>query len=567
LRIEAAAPADDLLPWLKDYPAGIDWHLTLPEMPLPYLFRVSAARFPDAPCLDFLSKRWTYGRVSQLVSRAAKGLAALGVTKGKRVALLLPNTPYYVILYYAVLEAGGTLVNVNPLYTPAEIRHLVQDSGAELVATLDLKAVYDKAAPLADGTARLIVCRMAEILRLATRVPFTLLKRGDRGRVPHDDRHIDFAALVDNDGRFVPPEIEPAADVALLQYTGGTTGTPKGAMLTHANLIANALQCLHWYKGMMPAQERFIGVLPFFHVFAMTAVLNVGIAAAAEITLMPRFTLDDLLATIRRKRPTTLAGVPTLFSAIANDPRARQIDLSSIHFAISGGAPLPVEIKAKFEALTGCTLVEGYGLSETSPVLACNPIAATNKPGSVGVPVPRTMIRILSTDDPANVMAIGERGEIAVKGPQVMAGYWNNPVETAANLKDGWFRTGDIGYLDQDGYLFIVDRIKDVIIAGGYKIYPRNVEEAIYQHPAVAECIVIGVDDPYRGQTVKAYVALAVGQTLDEATLLAFLKDKLSPIEMPKQIEFRASLPKTLIGKPSKVALLEEERRRAAGKG
>lgn len=556
----------DARPWLAHYPQGIDWDAEIPEMSLPQLFRVSAARYPAAPCLDFLGKRATYGEVSELVSRAAKGLHELGVAKGTRVALMLPNTPYYVIAYYAVLEMGGIIVNINPLYSEPEIKHLVEDSGAEIVVTLDLKALYDKVAPLVGRTLlrKIIVCRMAELLGLAKRLPFAILQRKQLARAPHDSGHVGFGQLIDNDGLFVPAEIDPRADLALLQYTGGTTGTPKGAMLTHYNLVANAGQCLRWYRNVSPGRRRFIAVLPFFHVFAMTTMLNVGLAEAAELTLLPRYTLDTLIAAIRRKRPTAIAGVPTLFSAICNHPKADQIDFSSLDFCISGGAPLPVEVKTKFEALTGCTVVEGYGLSETSPVVACNPLVGVNKAGSVGVPLPATLIRIVEPGDPERVLPQGDRGEVTVKGPQVMAGYWNHPTETAAALHDGWFRTGDVGYLDEDGYLFIVDRIKDVIIASGYKIYPRNVEEAIYQHPDVAECIVIGVPDSYRGQTVKAYISAAAGRQLTEQDILAFLKTKLSPIEMPQDIEFRASLPKTLIGKPSKLALVQEEARRAA---
>jgi long-chain acyl-CoA synthetase len=335
-------------------------------------------------------------------------------------------------------------------------------------------------------------------------------------------------------------------------------------MLTHQNLTANTLQCLRWFPGMRPGQECALAVLPFFHVFAMTVAMNLSIACGTEIVLLPRFEIKSLLAAIRRKRPTTMPGVPTLFTAVYAQAAARHVDLTSIKSCISGGAPLPLEIKGKFEAATGCTLVEGYGLSETSPVVACNPLKGTNKPGSVGLPLPDTIVEIVSLDDPTRLVAPGERGEVTVRGPQVMAGYWRKADATAAVFSGGRLRTGDVGYLDADGYLFLVDRIKDIIIAGGYKIYPRNIEEAIYQNPKVAECIVLGIADPYRGQTVKAYVACTAGAQLDEKELLAFLKTRLSPIEMPKVVEFRAALPKTLIGKPSKKALVEEEAERQA---
>jgi long-chain acyl-CoA synthetase len=566
-----ALKADTEQPWLKAYPPGIDWHARFAEAPLYRFLETSVARFPDNPCLDFLGKRYTYADVGALARRAAKGFAALGVGKGTRVGLMLPNSPYYVVAYYAILMAGGTVVNLNPLYAPPEVRHLVEDSGAEIMLTLDLPAHYRMLAPLLGNTClrKIVLCPMADILPSAKSALYRLLKRGDMAAWPRDAAHLAFADLTANDGAFTPVAVEPARELAVLQYTGGTTGVPKGAMLTHQNLVANARQCLAWFPTMEPGRERVLAVLPFFHVFAMTVALNFAIAAGAEIILLPRFEIKTLLAAIRRKHPTTMPAVPTLFTAILSTPGIDRTDLTSIKSCLSGGAPLPVEVKHKFEAMTGCTVVEGYGLSETSPVAAANPLQGVNKAGSVGLPVPGTTIEIASLEEPARLLPQGERGEVVISGPQVMAGYWHQPEATAAVLNAGRLRTGDVGYLDADGYLFLVDRIKDIIIAGGYKIYPRNVEEAIYQHPKVAECIVLSVDDPYRGQTVKAYVAPAPGQTLDEKELIAFLKDKLSPIETPKLFEFRASLPKTLIGKPSKKALVEEEaaRRKAAAAG
>ncbi|MGO8919390.1 MAG: long-chain-fatty-acid--CoA ligase [Stellaceae bacterium] len=554
-------------PWLKAYPPGIDWHARFADEPVYQLLEDSVRRYGDRPCLDFLGKAYSYADVGALVRRAAKGFAALGVKHGTRVGLMLPNCPYYVIAHYAILAIGGTVVNLNPLYAPPEVRHLVEDAGIEVMLTLDLKAHYAMLAPLLgpSGIRKIVLCPMADILPWGKSLLYRLLKRADMARAPRDDAHLTFADLTANDGAFAPVPIEPARDLAVLQYTGGTTGVPKGAMLTHRNLVTNARQCLAWFPDMEPGRERILAVLPFFHVFAMTATMNFGIASGSEIILLPRFEIKTLLAAIRRKRPTTMPGVPTLFTAVYTDPAAGKIDLSSIKFCISGGAPLPLEVKHKFEAVTRCTVVEGYGLSETSPVVACNPLRGVNKPGSVGLPVPGTIVEIASLDDPERLAPQGERGEVVVRGPQVMAGYWRKPQATAEVLRDGRLRTGDVGYLDPEGYLFLVDRLKDIIIAGGYKIYPRNVEEAIYQHPKVAECIVLSVADAYRGQTVKAYVAPVAGASLDEAELRAFLRDKLSPIEMPKLFEFRSSLPKTLIGKPSKKALIEEEARRAAG--
>jgi long-chain acyl-CoA synthetase len=551
------------------YPPDVDWAAPLPAQPLDWLLDDAVSRFAERPCLDFLDRKYSFRQIGELVARAAKGLGALGVVKGTRVGLFLPNTPYYVICYFAVLKAGGTVVNFNPLYAAKEVRHLIGDSGAEIMVTLDLALLYPAVASMigTGNLRRIVVCPMAGILPFPKNILFRLFRRREVASWPRDAAHVAFRSLVDNDGVSQPVVVDPRRDIAVLQYTGGTTGTPKGAMLTHYNLVANALQCRLWFHGTEEGGERVLAVLPFFHVFAMTSAMNFSFAVGAEIIMLPRFELKTLLRTIARKKPTIFPGVPTIYTAINNSKETPNYDLSSIKSCISGGAPLPVEVKASFEKLTGCIVVEGYGLSETSPVVACNPFGAVNKPGSVGLPIPGTTIEIVALDEqPARLLATGERGEICVRGPQVMAGYWGKPVETAQVIVDGRLHTGDVGYLDADGYLFLVDRIKDVIIASGYKIFPRNVEEAIYQHPAVAECIVIGVPDPYRGQTVKAFVVRAVGQELSEATLLAFLADKLSPMEMPKQVVFRDTLPKTAIGKLSKKDLVEEETRRAAAR-
>jgi long-chain acyl-CoA synthetase len=551
-------------PWLKSYPVGIDWHTDYAGRPLHELILDAAAAHGDKPCLDFMGRAYSYREIGGLVRRAAKGFAANGVTKGTRVALLLPNSPTYVICYFAVTMIGGTVVNLNPLYTAGEIRHLVEDSGAELLVTLDVKQLYVLAAPLLDdGTLKkLAIQRMADILPPVKGLLYRLFRRGDTARWTPDARQVDFHDLCANDGTVAPAPIDPERDVAVLQYTGGTTGVPKGAMLTHRNLWANTQQCLTWLQQMPGGIERVLCVLPFFHVFAMTGAMNIGIACGAELLLMPRFTIDDLFALIERKRPTYLPGVPTLYTAIYNHPKAKSVDLSSIKICVSGGASLPLEVKTKFEAATGCKLMEGYGLSETSPVLTINPLDAA-RAGSAGLPVPGTAIEITSTEDALTVLPQGERGEICARGPQVMPGYWHKEVETRTVMAGGRFHTGDVGYLDADGYLFIVDRIKDIIIASGYKIYPRLIEEALYQHPKVAQAIVIGVPDQYRGQTVKAVVQPRAGETITEAELLDFLKDKVSPIERPRVIEFRDSLPMTPIGKPDKKALLKEEAAKA----
>ena len=547
-------------PWLRTYPDDVDWHAEIPERSLVALFDDAVARYPDRPCLDFLGKRQTYRQVGEMVDRAAKGLQDLGLGAGDRVGLFLPNIPYFVVSYYAILRIGGVVVNFNPLSADAEVAGQIEDSGVETIVTLDLKALYDKVARMFDraGLRRIVVCGMAGALPPVKRVLFSLLKSSEVASIPADSRHVRFADLLAKGDTPSPITVKPG-DLAVLQYTGGTTGLPKGAMLSHGNLFANTVQSALWFVGARPGQEVMLGVLPLFHVFSMTVVMNLGLYSGAEIVLLPRFQLDQLLKTIDRRKPTLFAAVPTIYSAINAAGGSGRYNLTSIQICISGGAPLPTEIKTMFERLTGCRLVEGYGLTEASPVTMCNPFNAVNKTGSVGLPLPGTVVEIVSLEDGETAMPMGERGEVCLRGPQVMSGYWQREEETRETLRGGRLHTGDVGYMDEDGYIFIVDRIKDVILCGGYNVYPRNVEEAMYQHPAVEECIVLGVPDPYRGQTVKAYVHLVDGQTLDLEQLTAFLEDKLSPIEMPKLLEFRDELPKTLIGKLSRKALADEE--------
>jgi len=556
-------------PWLARYPAEIDWASPVLERPVDQILDETVASYPDRPCVDFLGKVTTYREMGDLVARAAKGFQRLGVRKGTRVGLCLPNCPYYVIAYYGVLKAGGIVVNFNPLYAPRELAHQIQDSQTEIMVTLDIKEIYAKIEAMFTeaGLKRIVVCSMIAALPAVKAALFRIFKGSTLARFRPDMRRIAFDALIDNDGRPEAVAIEPRTDVAVLQYTGGTTGVPKGAMLTHANVSANTHQSVMWFHGIRHGEERIMAVLPFFHVFAMTVALNLGIQSGAEIVAMPRFELKPLLRMLQKRRITLFPGVPTLFTAINTSPMAARFDLSSIKFCISGGAPLPLEVKRNFETITGCVLVEGYGLTEASPVTHCNPLAGDNKPGSIGLPLPGTIAEIRSLEDGDTLMPAGERGELCIIGPQVMAGYWNRPGETAGQIRNGRLHTGDVGYMDEEGYVFLVDRIKDLIISSGYNIYPRNVEEAIYLHSAVLEAVVIGVPDSYRGQAVKAFVTLRPGAALTAGALKTFLTDKLSPMEMPRLIEFRASLPKTPVGKLSKKELVAEELARQQGSG
>ena len=551
-------------PWEKSYPENVDWHAPLPTGPLHRLMDDAVARFGDRPAVDFMDKITSYRELGAQANRAAEGFQKLGVGKGTKVGILLPNCPAFVAVYYGVLKAGGTVVNVNPLYAIEEIKFQVEDAEADILVTLDLSILYDKARIALDQTrlTHLVVVSMAEMLPGLKRLLFPIVKGKEIARIPRDSRHVRLSALLDNQGRPTPVELDPREDVAVLQYTGGTTGTSKGAMLTHANLSANVAQAAMMMSNVEEGTEVMIGVLPLFHVFAMAVVMNYSIRIGAKMVLLPRFELETVLKVVHKKRPTFFPAVPTIYIAINGHPdvAAGKYDLSSIKLCLSGGASLPREVQETFQKLSGCTLVEGYGLSETSPVATCNPTTpGGSREGSLGVPVPGTVVEICSIDEPETVLPQGEIGEICISGPQVMKGYWKRDEENARAFAGGRFHTGDVGRIDEDGYVYLIDRLKEVIIAGGYNVYPRHVEEAIYKHPSVLEVTVIGVDDARRQQTVKAFVRLKEGESLTDDELTGFLKDKLSPIEMPKQIEFRDELPKTIIGKLSKKELIAEE--------
>ena len=547
-------------PWLRAYPPGIDWNAEIPAGPVWRLLDESVTAFPARPCIDFLGRRFGYGEIGALVDRAARGLQSRGLGAGTKLGLFLPNCPYSVILYFGALKAGATVVNFNPLYAEPEIARQIEDSETDVMVTLDLAVLCHKVSAQIGRTRleTVIVCPMAEALPIAQRLLFPFARRKDIARWPRDDHHLSFRDLVDNDGAVQPPAIDPHAALAVLQYTGGTTGVPKGAMLSHANVYANAVQSSLWFGGSDTGGQSIVGVLPLFHVFAMTVVMNWASRCGGEMILLPRFALKQLLKTIHDKRPSALAAVPTLLNAINTCPDLARYDLSSLKVCVSGGAPLPADVRDTFERRTGCRVLEGYGLSECSPVACCNPVEGERKPGSVGLPYPRTPVEILQPYPPRHPVPIGEKGEICISGPQVMTGYWKRPDATAEVLIDGRLHTGDVGHIDEDGYLFITDRLKEMINAGGFKVYPRMVEEAIYAHPDVAECAVFGVPDAYRGETVKAVVKRLPDATLTAESLGAFLAERLSTIELPKIIEFRDELPKSAVGKILKTQLVAE---------
>ncbi len=552
----------DIPLWQKSYPANLMWDQEVPCYPLFDMLDATAKAHGDRPAFDFLGASMTWAEVHEKSLKLAKGLQALGVGKGKQVGLFLPNCPNFLVAYYAIARTGATIVNYNPLYSNKELVHQIEDSHTDIMISADLTILYDKMKQMLTDTRleHLIVCRFTDMLPQPKKFLFKLLKGRELAKIPDSKRISWLHDVSDNDGKPAPVTIDPRNDVAMLQYTGGTTGVPKGAMLTHQNIVANTEQVRMWLGDGKPGQEKMVGVLPFFHVFAMTAVMNFSVKMGFEIVALPRFELKQTLKLIHRTKPHFFPAVPAIYNAVNNCKTAHKYDLSSLRYCISGGAPLPVEVKKSFEAKTGCVVVEGYGLTEASPVICCNPPGGKNKPGAIGMPLPGTKVEIINPDDKKTRMPLGERGELCASGPQIMKGYWNNPDATNEVMRDGMLHTGDVAIMDEDGYFYIVDRIKDLIITNGYNVYPRNVEEAIYLHPSVEECIVAGMPDAQRGEIVKAWVKCKEDRTLSIEDLKLFLKDKLSPMEMPKQIEFRAEpLPKTMIGKLSRKDIVAQE--------
>ena len=546
--------------WSQAYRHPTDWNQSFPPLSLPAMLAESVARRGDAPMLDFMGRRFSYAEVARGVARVARGLQQRGIGKGSRVGLFLPNVPHYVAAYYGALAAGATVVNFSPLYTVAELEAQVEDSATDTLFTVSAAALLPTALAVLDGSSlkRLVVGSVAGGLPAAKSVLYRLFRRRETAPLPDDPRVIRFSALVDNDGRADPATIDPEQDIALIQYTGGTTGTPKGAMLTHQNLTANARQ-VNSIDPDRDADDRILGVLPFFHVFANTAVLNRTVLNGGMIAMLPRFDAKQTLQAITRTKATALPGVPTMYQALLDHPDLARTDFSSLRICISGGAPMPAELRDKFVAATGASLVEGYGLTESSGVVSTNPYEGPVKAGTIGQPIPATHIRLLDKEDPTRDAPADEPGELAVKGPQIMRGYWNRPdADKDSFTSDGWLRTGDVATIDADGYIRIVDRLKDMIAVGGFKVYPSEIEHKLYQHPAVKEAIVLGVPDAYRGEVPKAFVTLEDGYEASGDALAAWLNPQLGKHERVSAVEVRESLPKTMIGKLDRKALRAE---------
>ncbi|GFR36742.1 long-chain-fatty-acid--CoA ligase [Insulibacter thermoxylanivorax] len=548
-------------PWLKHYPAEVPVTSEYPRMNLAKFLLQTTARHPDHAALYFLGKTMTYRELLDASFRFANALRRIGITRGERVAIMLPNCPQAVIAYYGALMIGAVVVQTNPLYMERELLHQLKDSGAVSIVTLDI--LFRRVAQVRDQTdlQTIIVTSIQDYLPFPKNLLYPVAARKDGM-----DRTVTYGSGVLNMQEMMACacpapilcEIDAERDLALLQYTGGTTGLAKGCMLTHYNLIANTMQSKLWQYRNVDGHEKYLAALPFIHVFGMTVLMNLSIAAAGTLYLVPKFQITEILRLIDAHKITVFPGAPTMYVALIHHPQRSKYDLSSIKVCISGAAPLPGEVQTQFERLTGGRLIEGYGLTEASPVTHANNIWEKRKLGSIGIPFPDTDAKIVDPES-GEELPPGEIGELVVKGPQVMAGYWNRPEETAQALRGGWLYTGDMAKMDEDGFFYILDRKKDMIIAGGFNIYPREVEEVLYEHPAVQDAVVVGIPDAYRGETVKAYIVCKSDAAVSAEELDAWCRTRLASFKVPRQYEFRKELPKSIIGKVLRRKLLEEE--------
>ena len=559
--------------WLKSYDPGVAHSMNYPNHTLQQLLDESVERYPDNTAITFPGafndeSMMSYKELDRASNKLANALVDMGIKKGDRVALLMPNCPQFVISYYAVLRAGGIVVATNPLYSAREMEFQFNDCGAETVIVLSL--FYKTVMGIKDRTnlKNVVVTNIKEYLPEQSRkafIAFVERQEGHYVRVPKVQNIYKFQDLL---RRFSskPPAVETDPDdVAMFQYTGGTTGLSKAAVATHRNVVANVYMMRAWSMpiGLNQGQEVVMGVMPLFHIYGMVTVLHFSVLTGSAMVLLPRFETEKVLNAINRYKPAFFPGVPTMYVAINNFPEVKKYDLRSIKACVSGAAPLPVEVQQEFEKLTGGKLVEGFGLSEAPVVVTANPLVGLRKIGSIGVPVPDVEARIMDAEIGDKEMPLGEVGELVISGPQVMKGYWNRPEETEMVLHNGWLYTGDLARMDEDGFFFIVDRKKDMIIAGGFNIYPRDIEEVLYEHPKVKEAVCYGVPDPYRGQTVKVAIVLKEGESVTEEEIIEFCRARLARYKIPKLIEFRDSLPKSLIGKVLRRVLMEEDEKKS----
>ena len=557
----------DMRPWLGYYPRGVPAEAEFPDAPLTDLLDNAASTYPHRPAMVFLGRKISYRALAGLVDRFADALRGLGVHKGDRVALLLPNCPQMVISFFAILRRGAIVVQNNPLYTAAELHTQLADSGAKVAIVFD--RAYETLTEARRGTAieHVIVTSLTEYLPLSKRVALRLpLKQAREKRaeltspLPEDGPEPLFfrEMLASSRGRHSTVRIDPARDIAALQYTGGTTGRPKGAMLSHSNLLANAYQTAAWDPDHVPGEDVTLAVLPMFHVFGLTLCLTTTMLIGGTIVLVPKFDLALVLGEIRRWKPTIFPGVPPIYQQIAESPKAKAAHLDSIRTCVSGAMQLRRETVDAFRRSTGARVVQGYGMTETSPVTMANPLNGNARHVSVGVPLPGTVARVVSESDPSQAVPIGQAGELLIRGPQVFQGYWNQPKETDEVLSNGWLRTGDIAVMSPDGFFTLLDRKRDVIIIDGFNVYPSEVEEVLNSHPGVKESAVVGVPDPLRGESVIAYVVVVPGIAPHSAELIEYCADRLAAYKVPSQVRAREDLPHNILGKVLRRVLRDE---------
>lgn len=552
-------------PWQKFYPGRIRPSIDYPKKPLYSILTESASKYSNDTALDFQGKKLTFGQLNRLANQFANGLLLLGIKKGSKVAIVLPNLPQFVICFYGALKAGAIVVPCNPLYRQRELEFQLKDAGVEAIVILnnvyssnDFFAEFEKARPQLPQMKHVFVTSLTDFLPSIKKQLAGPIRKIKTVGKPDT---VNLVKFLSQQSEGEPPEIavNPLEDIAVLQYTGGTTGLSKGAMLTHHNLLSNTLMLMDWTNA--GRGERVLAVTPFFHIYGLTVGMNSAINVGEEMVLLPSFHAKEVLETIHNNKISVFPGVATMYIAILNSPDLPKFSIRTIKTCVSGAAPLPVEVQKKFNEITGGNLVEGYGLTEASPVTHCNPLGekAVVKSGSIGVPLPDTEAKIVDIETGLNDLPLGMEGELAVRGPQVMKGYWNRPEETAAVFRDGWLLTGDIAKMDADGYFYIVDRKKDLIDASGFKVWPREVEEVLFTHPEVKEAAVVGVKDQYRGETVKAFVVLKdKTKNVTAETLQSFCRSLMAPYKVPRIIEFRDELPKTLVGKVLRRKLREE---------
>ncbi len=547
--------------WLKHYDPGVPYCANIPEKSLQELFKENVEKYPQHPHLVFVRRTFTYREVSALADNFAAVLAGFGLKKGSRVALNLPNSPHFVLCYLGALQAGCTVIPFNPLYTEREMQYQLNDCEAELMVTLS--RFYPQVRNIKKKTKlrAIISTNIKEYLPGWLRPLYTMVmekKGGDRVQVEDGDYRL--PDLMKKYSLSPVPFVKVEPDFpACIMYTGGTTGLPKGAVLTHRNLVSNPFGIFSWMPDAKEAEEIGVALLPFFHSYGLSGCLNLSLIYCGTLLLIPDFDVKMLLRMIHRYKPTLFPGVPTMYVAMINHPDLKKYDLTSLRICVSGAASLPQEVQKRFEELTGCRMLEGYGLTEAAPVTHANPIYGLNKLGSIGIPGPCTEAKIVDMNNPDIDMEIGEIGQMVVRGPQVMPGYLNKPEETAKVLRDGWLLTGDLARMDEDGFFFIVDRQKEMIISGGYNIYPREVEEVLYAHNKILEAALVGLPDAYRGEISKAFIALKEGETMTEEEVLDYCRQQLAKYKVPRSVEFRTELPKSLVGKVLKRVLIEEE--------